>query len=73
MSTVFPAPREINGRLYFVRSEVEVYKHDLAGLPPPPPAPVVQMVPAKAVAVELGITRRTLGRRIADREAQEAA
>ena len=74
MSTIeFPAPRAINGRLFFVRSEVEVYKHDLAGLPPPPRAAVIELVPAKAVAAELGITRRTLGRRVADREAQEAA
>jgi hypothetical protein len=74
MSTIeFPAPRDINGRLFFVRHEVEAYKCELAGLPTQPQAPVLELVPAKTVAAELGIGRRTLGRRLRDRGIDEAA
>ena len=74
MSTIeFPAPRAINGRLFFVRSEVEAYKRELAGLPPLPQASVIEMVPAKKLAEELGVGRRTIGRRVAESEVGRAA
>ena len=74
MSTVeFPAPHAIHGRLFFVGSEVEAYKRGLAGLPPLPQDAIIEMVPAKKLAAELAITRRTLGRRIAERELEWAA
>jgi hypothetical protein len=69
----FPAPREINGRKFFVRDEAEAYKRALAGLPPLPKADVIELVPAKTFAAELGISRRSLGRRFSGRNIGEEA
>jgi hypothetical protein len=62
----------VNGRGYVLRSELNRYKADLMAavlsvapryLAAPDPDP---LVPLKAVAAELGVGRRTIGRRIAE-------
>ena len=60
----FPPAVRQNGRLYFIRDEIENHKLALAGLPPKPPSGVIELVPARQVAREFGFHRRTLGRRI---------
>lgn len=77
----FPLPIRRNGRLFWLRSELEAYKRALVraarGLPAPddaPPSPSIEeLVPSDQVAREFGINRRTLGRRIAGRDVKEAA
>lgn len=71
----FPQPRKVNGRLFWVEFEVEGYKRDLAGLPPLPRSEKepVKLIPAARVASDLGICRRTLGRRFAPGIARPAA
>ena len=77
----FPLPVRRNGRLYWLRSELEAYKRALVraarGLPAPdddsPPLSIEEFVPSDRVAAEFGINRRTLGRRIAGRDVKEAA
>lgn len=72
----FPSPVTQNGRLFFIRDQVENHKRALAGLPPKPASDVVELVPAAKVAAEFGFCRRTLGRRVAEAEqavASEAA
>ena len=76
----FPTPIRRNGRLFWLRSELEAYKRALVraarGLPAPDDdaAPAVEeFVPSDRVAAEFGINRRTLGRRIAGRDVKEAA
>jgi hypothetical protein len=61
-----PLSVTICGRHYFPRAELENYKRALAGLPllPDDRSPI-ELVPAKQATRELGITRRTLGRRMA--------
>jgi hypothetical protein len=68
----FPTPLEINRRLYFRRTEIETYKQALiawaSGVQAPPSdtkSTVEEFVPAERVARELGVGRRTIGRRIA--------
>jgi len=68
----YPPPFEVNGRLYNWRSHIEWYKQALVcfalgqDAPPMPPARPVgdAMVPLRVAASELGVTRRTIGRRI---------
>ena len=67
-------------RGYVLRSELDKYKSELAALAlgvPPPPAPPPPMpdpfVPLKQVAAELGVGRRTIGRRIVESRSGEAA
>ena len=69
-----PAPLDMSGRLYFQRSVIEHYKQSLiawaSGAQDPPvyiPPAVEEFVTAEQVARELGVTRRTIGRRIAGR------
>ena len=70
-----PAPFEMNGRLYFKRSELEAYKKAVfawaTGGQLAPPAesnpPVEEFVSAQQAARELGVGRRTIGRRIVER------
>jgi hypothetical protein len=68
----FPAPIRKNGRLYWLRSEIEKYKADLIcaarNIPPQTiePRAVEEFVPSDIVAVELGVSRRTLGRRFGE-------
>jgi hypothetical protein len=68
----FPAVMNVNGRGYLLRSHLEAYKRDiirhaLGGQTetetPPPPGPD-ELVPLKVAAVELGVGRRTIGRRM---------
>lgn len=62
----FPQPRTVNGRLFWVRSELESYKGRLLGKPfEPGPDFIEQLVPSAQVTKEFGFGRRTLGRRIA--------
>jgi hypothetical protein len=66
----FPEPVRQNGRLYFVDCAMENYKRSLAGLPPLPADPhaKIRLLPASEVAADLGVGRRTLGRRIAKQD-----
>jgi hypothetical protein len=74
MSHKFPSPITQNGRLYFWRSQLEAHKRELAGLPPLNEPDVIDvLVPAAQAASEFGFGRRTLGRRIAENQASEAA
>jgi hypothetical protein len=62
----FPPPIVFGGRLRFEEYALESYKRRLAGLPVidrDPNAPV-RFKAAKEVCADLGINRRTLGRRI---------
>jgi hypothetical protein len=69
----FPSPRRINGRLYWERGEIEDYKRALLGLPPAERGPTLELVPASVLGRELGVGRRTLGRRIAGRPSEAGA
>ena len=65
----FPSPTMFGGRLRFIEAEVESYKRLLAGLPAierAADAPTV-FVTAQKVCADLGIDRRTLGRRVRGR------
>ena len=65
----FPAPIRFGGRLRFDEYDFESYKRRLAGLPEAnrdPNAPV-RFKSAQDVCADLGINRRTLGRRIRGR------
>ena len=75
----FPLPIRMRGRLFWRRSELEHYKHKLmaaaVGGAPEHRTDHDQIeifVPAEQVAREFGFGRRTLGRRIADRNAMVA-
>src|SRR4051794_28238547 len=62
----FPLPIKINKRWYWPRAGLEAYKCAMIGLQAPSrsDADIAILVPAKIVAQEFGIGRRTLGRRI---------
>ena len=68
----FPSVIWIKGRGYIQRSTLDGYKAELQalalGVPPvyPPSANPDPLVPLKQVCVELGVGRRTIGRRIAE-------
>ena len=63
----FPRPTRINGRVYFGRYEFDQYKYAVLGLgKPPSTSGPDELVPAAQAAKELGVGRRTLGRRIAE-------
>jgi len=72
-SPPFPVVVRINGRGYIWRSELEAYKEALVryafgGQPEQPPQPRPEgdsLVPLRVVSGELGICRRSVGRRIA--------
>jgi|SRR5271166_283014 len=75
----FPNVVSVNGRGYMLRSQLNDYKSALQaaslGLPAPPATPAPQpdpFVPLKQVALELGVGRRTIGRRIVESRASEA-
>ena len=65
----FPAPRKLNGRLYWDRFEIENYKRALLGLPPleRSTSTPIELITAAQITKEVGFGRRTLGRRIANR------
>jgi hypothetical protein len=74
---IFPNVVWLKGRGYVVRSDLDEYKAELQafalGVAPikPPRIEPDPLVPLKAVSAELGVGRRTIGRRIV--EAQAAA
>lgn len=76
----FPNPVKMRGRLFWRRSELETYKHQLLTFASGVPASagfvanqIESFVPAGEVALEFGFGRRTLGRRIAGRNIPEVA
>jgi hypothetical protein len=76
-SPKFPPVTFFKGRGYVLRSDLDVYKVKLTafalGVSPPESKPAVApdpFVPLKAVCAELGVGRRTIGRRI--KEAAES-
>jgi hypothetical protein len=70
----FPTPIMINGRGYVWRSALEHYKsqlvrHALGGAPEPAPLSRPEgdaLVPLKGASAELGVCRRSVGRRIVE-------
>ena len=68
-SAKFPVPARIGGRLRFDAFDAERYKRELAGLPAleRDPQQPIRFVDASAICRDLGINRRTLGRRVAGR------
>jgi hypothetical protein len=75
----FPPVYEISGRKYVRRVELEQYKLELirsaiggSKLIDPPRADYDAFVPLKIVAAELGVGRRTIGRRISAVSTEEA-
>jgi hypothetical protein len=72
ISPHFPMPIRVNGRLYLRRSALDRHKAQLQafalGVQPvePPQIEPDAFVPMKAVEKELGVGRRTIGRRIAE-------
>ena len=71
----FPAPFRYNGRLRFDQHECESYKRGLLGLPAVErdPQQPIRLIDPDAVASDLAIDRRTLGRRIRGRVRGEEA
>jgi hypothetical protein len=70
----FPTALDINGRPYFLRSQLEEYKQALiawasgAQVASSDTKPAIEeFVPAERAARELGVGRRTIGRRIGGR------
>jgi hypothetical protein len=65
----FPQPAVFGGRLRFDDYEFEAYKRRLAGLPvvERDPNTPIRFKSAHEVCADLGINRRTLGRRIRSR------
>jgi hypothetical protein len=67
------------GRGYLLRSQLDQYKAEMlafaSGVNPPEPKIVGPdpFVPLKQVCAELGVGRRTIGRRIVEARASEAA
>jgi hypothetical protein len=70
----FPSPARFGGRLRFDAFEVERFKRSLAGLPRRERGPEepIRFVDASDVCADLGIDRRTLGRRVRGRIRGEA-
>ena len=71
----FPAPIRFGGRLRFDAPDHENFKRALAGLPAVArdPSEPIRFVDASSVCADLGIDRRTLGRRVKGRIRGEAA
>jgi hypothetical protein len=69
---IVPFPRVIvrNGRIFFVREEIENYKRLLAGIVPlkSDPERLVEFVTARKFAAELGTSRRTIARKLMQTE-----
>jgi hypothetical protein len=65
----FPSAARFGGRLRFDAFEVERFKRSLAGLPglARDPEKPIRFVDASDVCADLGIDRRTLGRRVRGR------
>jgi len=65
----FPRPLRYNGRKFYRRSELDHFKTELEAaalgrpLPPKPPPPTGDpLVPHKAIALEFGVTPRSVDR-----------
>lgn len=58
----FPREVLVCGTKCLDRNEVEAFKALLLGRPKPTPSPIIQFVPARVVAGELHMHRRTLAR-----------
>jgi hypothetical protein len=58
--------------MYFWRSQLEAHKRELAGLPFDENPPLDVLVPASEAAADFGIGRRTIGRRVVERQADAA-
>jgi len=71
LESEFPAPIEKNGRKFFIRHQIENYKRSLAGMTliAEDAVRIVEFVPAQQAADELGVNRRTLGRRMRGKSA----
>jgi hypothetical protein len=70
----FPVPfASKTNQLFFPRHQAERYKAEIQGLEPPDPGPTVTFVDAPTFARELGISRRTLNRRIREALERKAA
>jgi hypothetical protein len=65
----FPSPVYQNGRMFFVDRDAEDYLRALAGRTPLPcdPAEPLKLRSAQQFADDLGVGRRTIGRRVAQR------
>ena len=65
----FPSPARIGGRLRFDAFEVERFKRELAGLPllERDLSQPIRFLDASDVCRDLGVDRRTLGRRVRGR------
>jgi hypothetical protein len=65
----FPSPTRFGGRLRFDAFEVERFKRELAGLPriERDHSQPIRFVDAGDVCRDLGVDRRTLGRRVKGR------
>ena len=61
----FPLPATVKNQWLFDRADIEAFKAALLGREPPPRPPVIELVPAARVCLELDISRRALGRRVA--------
>jgi predicted DNA-binding transcriptional regulator AlpA len=75
MTTEFPQPIRMGGRLKFIQHEIDDYVRTLAGLPAVArdPAAPIRLLDAQTICADLGIDRRTLGRRVKGRIRGEAA
>ncbi|MGO9428340.1 hypothetical protein [Rhodoblastus sp.] len=75
----FPTAVAIKGRLYVSRNALERYKAELQafalGVAPVEPLKTNpdRLVPLKVISDELGVGRRTIGRRIAESQASKPA
>ncbi len=74
MSAKFPPVIEQKGRRFVRRSDAERYKCALAGLPfEADPNTPEMLIPVRQFAAELGVCVRTVGRRIAESQAETVA
>lgn len=75
----FPPVIEIQGRKFVTRSQLEFYKKRVLARAMGAPAPTYEaptietFVPLPQAATELGVSRRTIGRRMATRAPEPAA
>jgi hypothetical protein len=74
---LFPMPIRLRNRKYWRRSALDSFKQRLEDfalgvqMPVPPRGETDPLVPTKAVAIEFGVTLRTLDRWIAETHAAE--
>lgn len=64
MSSWFPKPVMVNGRMLFFEADTENYLRDLAGLPFVSDDRARRLITAAEFARKLNVTRRTLGKRL---------